>query len=206
MEKKTHAQAPPPPISILVRAETDDPWSSDILPIELYTLHPNPDYTPSDNSQMTSMVENAVMTLSSFPSSPYIFPPILTSKVVSRRGALRCKEIILGRLGTALWIQPKDRSAAGLYWTTEDAPPVGPENIISSEHKNESLVVTVFPGSLFQGSGKEDDIQEGNAVSEMKGKVICWNDRHSWSSIDYDEEVGRIVLGTSFGEITILDL
>ncbi|KXN86957.1 hypothetical protein AN958_09454 [Leucoagaricus sp. SymC.cos] len=176
------------PLSILVRAETDDPWSSDILSMELYTLNPNPEHdaSPSPEASDPHMTSSSP----SPNSSPYIFPPVLTSRVSSRRGALRCRDIILGRRGTALWVQPRDRSVAGLYWTTDDNPlPVGPHTIVRSDYKHES-------------AGGKEDAEE----PEPEGKIIRWNEQHNWSSIDYDEDVGRIVLGTSFGSITILDM
>jgi hypothetical protein len=202
------------PLSILVRAETDDPWTSNTLSITLYTLQPNPDYTPPEISSNEPGPEipsegNAVHDMTSS-LLPYLFPPVLTSKVSSRRGALRCKDIILGRLGTALWIQPKDQSAAGLYWTTDDAP-AGPQTYLLSKYRHESLVATVFPGSLFSERDKEKENDEVIAPipeqgAESEGKVICWNEKNNWSSIDYDEDVGRIVLGTSFGVITVIDM
>ncbi|KAF9447785.1 hypothetical protein P691DRAFT_801839 [Macrolepiota fuliginosa MF-IS2] len=194
-------------LSILVRAETDDPWSSDILTIELYTLYPNPEFTFMDGAnswESASLDEVDGITSPSYSvPTPYIFPPVLTSKVTSLRGALRCTEIILGRLGTAVWIQPRDRSAAGLYWSNYEGP-LGPQTFIRSEHMNESLVATAFPGSLSPEPGKtwgdEDD------VVETKREVVCWNEQNNWSSMDYDEDVGRIALGSSFGQITIIDL
>ncbi|KAF5347273.1 hypothetical protein D9756_009960 [Leucocoprinus leucothites] len=203
----------PPPLSILVRAETDDPWASDTLSIELYTLQPNPNYTSSDPSEtvtdgsVVATTNGKPMTSSPQESIPYIFPPVRTSKVISRRGSLRCADVILGRLGTALWIQPKDRSAAGLYWTTDDAPLVGPQSVVRSDHKYESLVASVFPGSLFSDDDNEPDVGvDRDHPLEPESKVIYWNERHSWSCMDYDEDVGRIVLGSGFGSITVLDL
>lgn len=197
------------PLSILVRAESDDPWSSDILAIELYTLQPNPDYHPSDSSKATTSGSDIVdeMTSSTPRQAPYIFPPVLASEVSSRRGDLRCTHIILGRLGTAVWIQPRDRFALGLYWPDDDTP-LGPQAIVPPENKNESLVAAVFPGSL-SGSpeASKDEVVDGDeGAGETKSGIVCWNERNNWSSVDYDEDVGRIVLGSSFGRITILDL
>ncbi|KAJ3566338.1 hypothetical protein NP233_g7065 [Leucocoprinus birnbaumii] len=211
---KSHTPTAPErssPLSILVRAETDDPWASDILSIEHYTLFPNDNHTADSLEVTRPNTTESTMTSSTQPSIAYIFPPVLTSRVTSRRGSLRCAEIILGRLGTALWIQPKDRSAAGLYWYSDDAPPVGPQNMVRSEH--ESLVASVFPGSLFPRLPDPDypeNVEFRDArvdLSRPEGKVIFRNEPgHSWSAIDYDEDVGRIVLGTAFGNVTILDL
>lgn len=190
----------PLPLSILVRTETDDPWASDGFSLEFYTLHVNPHYVPSgpDEDKISCVIQGAPMTPSTHPPQPYIFPPVLTSKAISRRGSLRCTDVLLGKLGTALWIQPKDWSVAGLYWTADNAL-VGPQTVVCSDHRYESLVATVFPGNLLP-------IATGEGILEAQTQVIRWNEEQNCSSITYDEDVGRIVLATGFGSITVLDM
>lgn len=190
-------------LSILVRAETDNPWSSIEPAIMLYALLPNPDYTSSDPLPPPTSSTGSVsgMTSSSSSSSPYIFPPIFEYKVASsmRSGALLCSNMILGRLGTAFWIQPRDGSVFGLYWSGDGTP-----NYLRSRHNpNESLFVTVFPGSL---KSKPNPFYHMSDLSELQGMAAWHNDDVDWSSMDYDEDVGRIVLGSRLGEITVLDM
>ncbi|KAH9477170.1 hypothetical protein JR316_0011087 [Psilocybe cubensis] len=160
------------PLTIFVRGESDDPWASDIYNLELYTLEPNPDYTASNGS-------------------PYLFPPRLRDKVACLRGSLTCRRIVLGRLGTAAWIQPRDRFASGLLADI-------PTHLVPSTVAHESLIITAFPGSL---SIKDD---YGGTVI---GKKIFENEVNAgWTSFDYDEVGGRVAVASSFGRVTVLEL
>jgi len=202
LSRSIYSADKPLPLSILVRAETDDPWASDDSSLELYTLHVNPHYLEHLIDDKTSCVVHETPITSSMDSlQPYCFPPVLTSTVDSRRGSLRCTDILLGRLGTALWLQPKDRSVAGLYWTADDAL-AGPQNVERSKYRYESLVAGIFPGTLFPGVCQTLD----KDVLKVEPQIIRWNEGQSWSSIAYDEDVGRIVLARGFGDITILDM
>ncbi|PPQ94259.1 hypothetical protein CVT25_004915 [Psilocybe cyanescens] len=170
------------PLSILVRGESDDPWASDIFYLELYTFEPNPDYVPDDTGPANI--------------SPYLFPPRLSNKVACLRGSLTCRQIVLGRLGTAVWIQPRDRFAGGLLADI-------PSHLVPATNAHESLIVAVFPGSLR--SEEEGKVKEGSSV--VVGKKIFGNEFNtSWTSLDYDEVNGRIALASSFGRVTILEL
>lgn len=190
------------PLSILVRAETDDPWASDDSSLELYTLHVNPHFPEHLMRNKTDCaVHETSITTSTHSLQPYCFPPVLTSKVISRHGSLRCTDVLMGRLGTALWLQPKDRSVAGLYWTADDAL-AEPQNVERLEYRYESLVAGVFPGTLFSSACRTSE----KDVLKMEAQIIRWNEGQSWSSIAYDEDVGRIVLARGFGDITILDM
>ena len=66
-------------ISILIRAESDDPWSSNMHTVDLYTLDPDPTYTesrsdtPSSRGSSESPVE--APPAASRDRSPYLFPP-----------------------------------------------------------------------------------------------------------------------------------
>ncbi|PPQ93506.1 hypothetical protein CVT25_005204, partial [Psilocybe cyanescens] len=169
-------------LSILVRGESDDPWASDIFYLELYTFEPNPGYIPDDTSPANI--------------SPYLFPPRLSNKVACLRGSLTCRQIVLGRLGTAVWIQPRDRFAGGLLADI-------PSHLVPATNVHESLIVAVFPGSLR--SEEEGKVKEGSSV--VVGKKIFGNEFNtSWTSLDYDEVNGRIALASSFGRVTIPEL
>ncbi|KAF4612055.1 hypothetical protein D9613_003612 [Agrocybe pediades] len=173
------------PLSILVRGESDDPWASDIHNLELYTLEPNPSYSKEPESG----------TESSSTASPYLFPPQLTNRVPCLRGSLRCKQVVLGRFGTAVWIQPRDRFIGGLLADIA-------VNLVPSSNAHESLVLTAFPGSLNPGTGAKAGKQ---TTAVVVGRKIYENEFNtSWTSFDYDEVGGRIVLGSSFGRVTVL--
>ncbi|PBK61097.1 hypothetical protein ARMSODRAFT_897248 [Armillaria solidipes] len=106
------------------------------------------------------------------------FPPTLTSKISSRRGALRCTDVILGKRATAVWIRPHDRAMVS-HWEEHDGC--------------ETFIAAVFPGPL-------------NPTGEVRVRQVCMNPLNNWTAFDYDEDIGRIALGSGFGKITIVQL
>ncbi|KAJ3503747.1 hypothetical protein NLJ89_g8298 [Agrocybe chaxingu] len=165
------------PLSILVRGESDDPWTSDVLNLELYTIDPNADY-PSDDGDLDTHIP------------PYLFPPRLVNQVRSLRGSLRCTQVFLGRFGTAAWIQPQERFYAGLLADVPQQMQVDRRG----RTPHESLMMAVFPGSLSTAEG------------EVVARRVFVNEANNWTSFDYDEVRGRVALGSSFGVITLLEL
>ncbi|KAF8637195.1 hypothetical protein AX16_010854 [Volvariella volvacea WC 439] len=125
-------QVQPGSIQILIRAERDNAWESDLHTLRLYTIQPNAEYRQEDSdiSIASNELENAEPapvpsvdeSQPSVPQSnvPYLFPPILTAEVHSTHGPLRLADVFLGSYGTAFWIQPQDRSASGLIWGYHD--------------------------------------------------------------------------------------
>ncbi|KAG2132948.1 hypothetical protein DEU56DRAFT_811380 [Suillus clintonianus] len=106
------------PLSVLVRKQIDDPWSS-TFKIQLWTLSPSNETTVD--------------------GPHYIFPPSMTTEMLSpRRGALRCTDMVLGPYGTAVWVQPEDFSVAGLIFSSNMPVP----------QSHEILVAVAFPGLL----------------------------------------------------------
>jgi len=71
---------------------------------------------------------------------------------------------------------------------------------MSSGH--ESLVVAAFPGPLAASNPIDDDTT--SAVT--RSKILYTNHLNNWTSLDYDEESGRIALSSSFGRVLILEL
>jgi hypothetical protein len=62
---------------------------------------------------------------------------------------------------------------------------------LDTKSQGDCLMFGVFAGSLR---------------SEDKVEPIYWNPDNNWTSIDYSEELGRIVLGRSDGLVTMLEL
>jgi hypothetical protein len=158
-------------LSILVRGESDDPWTASIHSLDFYSLEQEPNY-PS------------VLT-------PYIFPPTLSTQVASARGPLRCRDVMLGPCGTAVWIQPQDRAVVGLISTDEDYP----VQLIQTTSGHESVVAAVFPGPL-----------RSDETIAPRSRTLFTNRLNNWTSLDYDEQLGKIALGSSFGRVMILEL
>lgn len=192
-----------PSYSIALRAENDDPWSSDVHSLDVYTLHPTPDYQSRSSSldalphyndpnpEPTEETEGR-------PPTPYIFPPSHHTSYPSVRGFLRCPDIHLGTCGTAIWIQA--RPARNLDLTNLDVHSSDAQEPHMPLHKpKESLLAAVFPGSIRA-------VHSESAISEPR--VLCLQERDScnWTSLDYDEARGRVALGMSDGKVTLLHL
>ncbi|KAK0433888.1 hypothetical protein EV421DRAFT_1842504 [Armillaria borealis] len=66
--------------------------------------------------------------------------------------------------------------------------------IHSLEHDDcETLVAAVYPGPL-------------NPTAAVRLRVVCSNPMDNWITMDYDEELGRVALGSWSGRITIVQL
>ncbi|KAK0443438.1 uncharacterized protein EV420DRAFT_1724005 [Desarmillaria tabescens] len=106
------------------------------------------------------------------------FLPTFTSENPCRRGTLQCTDVILWKRGTAVWIRTHDPAMA----------------FPSEEHYgHETLMAAVFPGTL-------------NPTARPRVREVCSNPLNNWTALDYDEELGRIALGSGFGKITIVQL
>lgn len=162
------------PIHILIRAESDDPWSQEQHNLQFFSLEPNSLYGHATESVNTI--------------SPYLFPPRLRSEVSSAHGSLRCAGIALKSCGTAVWVHPRNRAVAGLLPSdinlTEAPVPLA----------DERLVAAVFPGHL-------------NPQGETVEAITLYENRlNDWTCVDYDEDMGRIALGSNSGSVTMMEL
>ncbi|KAK0433867.1 hypothetical protein EV421DRAFT_2023269 [Armillaria borealis] len=101
---------------------------------------------------------------------------ILTSEVSSRRGTLRCTDVILSRQATAVWICPHDRAMVSHC----------------EEHDGcETPIAADFPGPL-------------NPSAEICVREVYMNALNNWPVLDYGEDLGMIALGSGFGKIAIV--
>lgn len=180
------------PISILLRAESGDPWASEIHTINRYDLIPNPEY------QAGSLRPNE---RSLQPSLPYLFPPHVSSSIPSQRGFLRCPLIALGHAGSALWVHPR------VYTRSHPSNPLDQE--VASV---QMLCCTVFRGPLSDTDPYAKDLRTSetltmsNGVTMIRNKIL-WDSVNSiWTTITYDEVHGLVALGSHDGQVTVLHL
>ncbi|CDO76171.1 hypothetical protein BN946_scf185034.g4 [Trametes cinnabarina] len=210
------------PLSILLRAESDDPWASDVHKLEQFLLLPNPEYgSPirSLNSELDAALDalepSERSSTPSAPIAPYVFPPVRAERTATAvRGFLRCTDIVLGPCGTALWIQPRPARAAHLTGhdvhssATQITDAFDPAHAPLSEFahanqnavrekKEEALCAAVFAGPM----------QRCHPELETKTRTVWAQPREgrNWTALDYDEERGRVMLGASDGTVTVLD-
>ena len=176
-------------ISILLRRRNSNLWYSDSHSVEHYALVPSLPTVKERPSRGQDLLADDPKPASNL---PYIFPPCLRSRIPNLRGTLgsliRRSNMVLGRNGTAVWINPPDRSAGGLLSPDGDFP------LISVEHSNERLMAAVFHGPLSHRN------------PEVAAVEICTNDRNNWTALAYDEDMGRIAVGSSSGDLTIIML
>ncbi|EMD35161.1 hypothetical protein CERSUDRAFT_125106 [Gelatoporia subvermispora B] len=182
------------PISILLRTEIDDPWSSQPCTLDLFALQPNPAWT-SDTETQTVPFDAASDSLPTPFISPYIFPPVHSSiSVPTERGALRCSDVILRPYGTAIWIKPRPRSTDLTTFDVHASATQAP----ARPKPSETLLASVFPGPL---RSCHPDVPTEKAI---------WNrqleEEREWAAMDYDEALGRVALGGGQGKVTVLDL
>ncbi|PCH43278.1 hypothetical protein WOLCODRAFT_138272 [Wolfiporia cocos MD-104 SS10] len=179
--------APPAePLAILLRSESDDPWTSDVRTLDLYVLEPNPLFggAPAPPEGAASG------------ESPYAFPPVRSPlSSPSERGFLRCTAIILGPYGTAVWIQPRparfiDLTALDVHSSETQAP--------EAARAKETLAAAMFCGLLWERNPGTGGGPRGLWTQSLGSSY--------WNAIDYCEELGRIALASSQGMVTILEL
>ncbi|KAF8625734.1 hypothetical protein AX15_005217 [Amanita polypyramis BW_CC] len=189
------------PVSLLLRRKNSDPWYSDTHSIEHYILLPNPTYNPTYPSSPEPQMEKQPP-----PDLPYLFPPLRRIEIPNLRGSLggllHTSNIILGRCGTAVWINPQDRAAGGLYFGDDDSPL---QIVPYVERSNEQLMAAVFHGPLSHGRNSKRAQDESDASGVDKW-TVCVNDRNNWTAMDYDEDRGRIAVGSASGDLTVLML
>lgn len=225
-----------PRISILLRAESDDPWATYMHTIDLHTLESDPEYSavPASPPSDTSIPESGVRPESSYedgghlhgtsynassaadrPSRtprrcPYLFPPVHTTSFSASRGHLRCTDMHLGRHGTALWIAPRPARDVGL--TAFDVHASEPQG--TGVHpltgapsvRCERVVGALLPGALRDGHAR--GLWRSSDV-RGRGQRTLWASAATggtWTSFDYDEARGVVVLGDSTGVVTVLRL
>ncbi|KAI0633144.1 hypothetical protein C8Q77DRAFT_875647 [Trametes polyzona] len=205
-------------LSILLRTESDDPWTSDVHKLEQFLLLPNPAFSDGEASRIhdasSATPAEAISTVTPIP--PYLFPPVRaehTSPAV--RGFLRCTDIILGPCGTALWIQPRAARTAHLTGldvhssTTQVHDALNPDHLLPDtaqtphtaggrEKTAEALCAAVFTGPLQR---RHPELLPHARRLWTQPKENC-----NWTALDYDEERGRVALGSSDGSVAILDL
>lgn len=203
-----------PPLAILVRAESGDPWESNIHYVQKYMLCPNASFDASaigddddivngrsSSSSSASRLPTFPFTVSNShsrsrhssppPPSPYLFPPVLVSTIPSTRGFLRCPSLALGRAGTALWIHS---------WRVQMAQPfevtLGP-----SPGLGETLCAAVFPGPLTPGHGEMDSGRVSRSQLRQDGQ----SDRDGHDRQD-GQDGGGGNDGGGYGNVTPMQL
>lgn len=102
--------------------------------------------------------------------------------------------MILGRNGTAVWINPQDHTVGGLYFSNDNSPL---QIVPYVERSSQRLMATVFRGPLSR-----DGIPDG----DINISTICVNDNNNWTALDYDEVTGRIAIGSASGDLLVFAL
>lgn len=218
LDSDRHERAGAPPLSILLRAESDDPWADDLHTLDLYVLRPRPASEPAYPLTIAldafgNILESAPAPKQGVPtpstpqdaphhqSSPYRFPPLHVSAYPGTRGHLHCRDMRLGAHGTALWIQPRPAHAASLGLTEFDVHSSTAQGTSAAAAHREQLVATVTPGVMRECNAAE--FGEGEGVRTLRSLDSADG---NWTCLDYDEARGLVVLGSGRGKVTLLRL
>ncbi|KAF8347153.1 hypothetical protein F5887DRAFT_48807 [Amanita rubescens] len=200
----------PQSISLLLRRKNNDPWHSAAHSIEHHVLLPNPSYDPETpiHPLTPSSIQESTTQTGRKPSSnlPYLFPPVPRSKIPNLRGSLgrllHRSNMILGKSGTAVWINPQDLSVGGLYFSDDESPL---QIVPYIERSDQRLVAAVFHGPLSpDGVGAGNGAPDGNTDIDIS--TIYVNDSNNWTALDYDEITGRIAIGSASGDLLVFVL
>ncbi|KAH9929326.1 uncharacterized protein B0H18DRAFT_1209790 [Fomitopsis serialis] len=207
------------PLSILLRAESDDPWMSDTHMLDLFVLEPNPAYTADDPPQdpATDTTEDPTTSAgpgedhARHPLAPYIFPPVhsgLSSPSV--RGILRCTDIVLGPHGTAVWIMPRGARSADLTALDVHQSEVAGAGLTAQQP--EVLAGAMFAGPMLGAEGGDGgEGEDGERGSGVRARTVyvrraASGSAGNWTAMDYVEELGVVALASSQGMVTVLEL
>jgi hypothetical protein len=230
------AEAPYPPIHILVRAKPADVWHPDPEIIEHHVLHPA---CPSPPSLFAPPALPAAPSSSSSHSpppashQPYRFPPVRTHilRAPFKPATPRCRTLLLGPRGSALLVSARDTRSlvpASLVDTYSVAE-LGADAVAPSQHGRREALLGVGPASLSDVCERWPAYSEADASGDQRGDhdaggdqrgdahahapadrptaALLWNERGApWSCADYDERAGVVVLGGGDGSLTVLDL
>lgn len=201
----------PPPLSIVLRAESDDPWYSDVHTLNLYTVQPNPafahdqplSWTLSDEARASGSGRGVLGEFLPAQVSPYLLPPVHQTSWISSRGHLRCKDILVGSHGTAVWIQPRparnlDLTAYDVHSSDTQRP--GQHSPGALRPTKEMLVAALLPSRLRDCQNSVDNIEDVRILWTFEGA------NGTWTTVDYDEARGLVALGDSQGNVEILEL
>ncbi|KAH6905563.1 hypothetical protein BKA70DRAFT_1291594 [Coprinopsis sp. MPI-PUGE-AT-0042] len=196
----------PPSYTILLRAESDDPW----LPVNSHNLqgyslvfnkeyleyrkdHPSPPDTKDVYSMNTPDTADGTPSPTSgpTPSLPYIFPPTFETSIPTSRGPLRCQTIRVGRCGTAVWVKPSQSWGETMGMVSPSlVMSMGPlaEHIAisgqSGGHEDWSRKVCLM-ASILPGSPLRAEAAIGSETTPSL--LMCANlELHDWTSLDYD--------------------
>ncbi|KAI0791126.1 hypothetical protein C8Q75DRAFT_759520 [Abortiporus biennis] len=199
-----------PPYTIVLRAENDDPWSQNTYSLNVYTLHPNPDYvrTASPSSSRSSSpdvdisthgtdIDKSHLNQSSNDANlnPYIFPPTLEKTIPLTRGYLRLPKVFIGRNGTGIWVQARPRHTDLTTFDVHSSEAQAPH----SDNPREYIAGALFPGVLHD---RHPELSMYEERTLCKLNLVGGN----FTAADYDEKTGRLVLGTWKGNVIIFDL
>lgn len=206
----THNDESPESISFLLRRKNNDPWHSATHSVEHHILLPNPSYDPEIPIRPLnpSSIHESAIQAGCKPSSnlPYLFPPVLRSQIRNLRGSLgrllHRSNMILGRNGTAVWINPQDHSVGGLYFSDDESPL---QIVPYVERSDQRLMAAVFRGPLSpDGVGAGNGTPDGNTDIDISTSYV--NDCNNWTALDYDEVTGRIAIGSASGNLLVFVL
>lgn len=209
------------PINLFVRFDTWYPWPVNIL--HHFVLPPNPTYSPSAFSHFSHHPLPSPGDLPYlFSSSANVFGPYMANSVASPMRLFTPSDMVLGKYGTALWIDAQTdanspsqagdhgQRIAGKILSIPNPRYVkyDPSNPLGGEGGDQ-----VSPGFVdFQPGAHLGDSNDGAndefGRQEKDNPIMVFEVRENydgWNRLALDEEEGRVAVGSVDGSITVFD-
>jgi hypothetical protein len=156
------------PLRILVRFSATFPWPENSL--HLFVLNPNELYTPTDPVDRHNI--------------PYLSPPTLLRTVASPVTSYHHNLMLIGRYGTALWIDSHNQNAGpGRAGQRLTGAILARSEIDANSPSLESISYVPYTSATSVFGLREGD---------------------GWTALAIDEEEGRIALANRNGAISLL--
>lgn len=216
----TRQDTPLDPINIFIRFDTWYPWPVNIL--HHFVLPPNPSFDPSVFSQISH--HHSLPSLENIPylftAASTLFGPYMTTSVASPMRLFTPSDMVLGKYGTALWIDAQtdfsSPSQAGDHGQRIAGKMLSATNL-RNHHLNLSDPMPhrrgddqVSPGYIDFQPGAH--LAQGESVHSIgpqdENSIMVFEVRENcdgWNRLALDEEEGRIAVGSVDGTINVFD-
>ena len=204
---------------VLFRRPNEDPWSIRAPTLTFYRLEANPTGDTGEDFPPPSDMDTDGSTPHLF-SETFLAPaPLSGTTSPTSTSSSTSTKLVLGHHRTALWLSPRPREsdATGLVQMDlnrqDDWPSQARGTWTWGYFLGDNLVWASFSPSQAQAEVQDGGDENWSHVADEEDSKICVVTRcilssgaEVWTAIGYDEETGRVALGTRDGKIHFLRL
>jgi len=201
---------------VLFRQPNEDPWSTHTPTLAFYRLEVNTTADVEERLPLHPSTDGSISHL--FSESFLASVPLSASTSPTSTSSSASTKLVLGHHRTALWLSPRPRESdsTGLVQMDlnrqEDWPSQARGIQTWRRFLGDDLVWASFSTMQTQSETRDDDDNRTEAADEEDSKMRAFTRRISsscggvWTAIGYDEETGRVALGSRDGKIAFLRL